>query len=99
MNLDALQLLACVLELFTVSPIVLELCQFFEILYRFHGNVEKTGVIKRQPNFKMFLLVLALIPNANFCQPTARSERVRFFWYTLIIVIKTCLFLSKKTQF
>ena len=57
---------------------VLELCQFFEILDRFHGNVKKIGV-KRQPKLKIFVLVLVLTPNATFCQPMARSEKISFF--------------------
>ena len=57
---------------------VLELCQFFEILYRFHGNVEKIR-FERQPKLKMSVLVLVLTQNATFCQATARSEKVMFF--------------------
>ena len=53
---------------------VLELCQFFEILDPFHGNVKKKGV-KRRPKLKIFSLVLVLTPNATFAslQPDQRE--------------------------
>ena len=69
---------------------MLELCNlfsfrvghFYRTLGRIHGNVKKIG-LKRRRNLKIFVLGLVLTPNATFCQPTAKSEKKSFFWYTL----------------
>ena len=57
---------------------VLELCQFLEILDYFQGNIKKIGV-KQQPKLKIFVLVLVLTLNATFFQHAAGSEKVSFF--------------------